>query len=353
VGCRAHAVRAQLRDRVDITQDLGERIVGPDGVEVPRLVPHAQVLRQADSSYFTVIETSEFQLLRLLCTGDEPRVKQLIQRNADAGFNAQRVFMMFNNGPIRNRRDDPPPQPNDPGSGGLGRFVPSECNDFWGKALRLLDLASLVRMYVEYTISADHVIPDASSQLAFWANVDSILGTRGNVLVEAVNEADQAINRLEALNQIPRPTRVTTSHGRKGSEQLPVAPGFDYITFHVSSSEWQRTVGVDPVTVPGLQRLRPPAGPRGSQPGATAVLSAGRRPGVYCGHSEIAIGDRNSKGVNCGGRRSSPHHLWGPAGALVVFMGAPPPAGLGRRRRSRSPDDVLGTPQPAFRHRTV
>jgi len=203
--------------------------LGPDRVELPRLVPHAQVLRQAYSSYFTVIETSEFQLLRLLCTGDEPPVKQLIQLNADAGFNALRVFMMFNNGPIRNRRDDPAPQPNDPGSGGLGRFVPSECNDFWGKALRLLDLASLVRMYVEYTIFADHVILDASSQLAFWANVDSILGTRGNVLVEAVNEADLAINRLEAQNQLPRPTRVTASHGRKGSDQLPVAPGFDYI----------------------------------------------------------------------------------------------------------------------------
>ena len=75
----------------------------------------------------------------------------------------------------------------------------------------------------------DHVILDASSQLAFWANVDSILGTRGNVLVEAVNEADLAINRLEAQNQLPRPTRVTASHGRKGSDQLPVAPGFDYI----------------------------------------------------------------------------------------------------------------------------
>ena len=72
-------------------------------------------------------------------------------------------------------------------------------------------------------------ILDASSQLAFWANVDSILGTRGNVLVEAVNEADLAINRLEAQNQLPRPTRVTASHGRKGSDQLPVAPGFDYI----------------------------------------------------------------------------------------------------------------------------
>ena len=122
MGCRADAVRAQLRERVDITEDLGERILGPDRVELPRLVPHAQVLRQADSSYFTVIETSEFQLLRLLCTGDEPPVKQLVQLNADAGFNALRVFMMFNNGPIRNRRGDPAPQPNDPGSGGLGRY---------------------------------------------------------------------------------------------------------------------------------------------------------------------------------------------------------------------------------------
>src|SRR5262249_37767290 len=142
---------APLSERVNIIQDLGERTLGPDRIDLPRLVPHAQVLRQADGSFFTVIETSEFQLLRLLCAGDEPRVKQLIQRDAAAGFNPLRVFMMFNNGPIRNRRADPAPQPNDPGFGGLGRFVPSECNDFWGKAVRLLDLASLARMYVEYT----------------------------------------------------------------------------------------------------------------------------------------------------------------------------------------------------------
>src|SRR5262249_1665311 len=103
---------APLSERVNIIQDLGERTLGPDRIDLPRLVPHAQVLRQADGSFFTVIETSEFQLLRLLCAGDEPRVKQLIQRDADAGFNTLRVFMMFNNGPIRNRRADPAPQPN-------------------------------------------------------------------------------------------------------------------------------------------------------------------------------------------------------------------------------------------------
>lgn len=211
-------------------------------VHLPRIVRHVgKFFKLEDGSYFNIIDTSEFQALRILLEQGEGAADNLLARDANAGFNSIRVFGMFNN-PRKCINNDPTrctPE------GGLGRFIPAEhATEYWPGLRKLCKMAAKRGLYVEFVVFADTsaISVDYPSH---WANVQG-LSDITNLYVEAINEADQPYNRVPNsmwLDSLPKPQGVFASHGSNGSDAWPVKPYWDYVTFHTSSSEWQRKVG--------------------------------------------------------------------------------------------------------------
>ena len=159
---------------------------------------------------------------------------ELFDDYRDAGYNFIRVFGMYNNP----RRDDKP------GGWGIGRFIPSEYAGRYYEGLGpFWQFAADHGLRVEFVVFADTqaIMPGADAQLAHWAPfVTGYLWPETTALIEAVNENDQTINRVDALFQLQRPTWTLASHGSNGNAQWPVWPAWDYIGFHMSGFEWHR-----------------------------------------------------------------------------------------------------------------
>lgn len=189
-----------------------------------RLQVDGQCFTLATGERWTAIESTDFQLLQRVLAGED--IGPVLAQRARVGFNLLRVLGMCHQ---------------------MFHLYPQEHGDaYFQGVMTLLQAANAAGLRVEFTAFADAavVMPAIADQMFFWARLCDLLRAFPNVLLEAVNEADQVINRLDALASLPRPVGVLASHGSNGSEQPPVQPPWDYQTFHTNDAfEWQRKVG--------------------------------------------------------------------------------------------------------------
>jgi len=173
---------------------------------------------------WTAIECSDFQLLQRFLNNED--ITPILKQRAELGFNLLRVFGMCEQ---------------------MFKLHPQDFGDRYFKGLSdFLDLCGASGFYVEFTVFADAtvVMPSQNDQLTFWGRVCDAVRPKLNVLLEAINEADQVINRLDSLQNLPRPSGILASHGSNGSQQAPVRPPWSYETFHTNdASEWWRKTG--------------------------------------------------------------------------------------------------------------
>ena len=192
---------------------------------LPRIVAEGQHFRLADGTPFTAIEGSDFALYQRYLDGQP--IQPILKQRRDAGFNLLRVFGSFN--------------------GTLGRFVPASYGDeYFTRLPGFYQELAQAGLYGEFTVFADATrwIAQVSDQVAHFNRVVDAIRPITNAILEVVNEADQAINRLDGLAQLQKPAGVFTSHGSNGSQATPVAPYWDYITFHTNGApEEQRKIG--------------------------------------------------------------------------------------------------------------
>jgi hypothetical protein len=191
---------------------------------LPRLRADGQHFVVEGGGPFTAIEASDFMLYQRHLNGEN--IHEVLIQRRDAGFNMLRIFGMVN--------------------GSLGHFIPGDYPNYFSELPVFYSTLANYGFYGEFVCFADttQVMPDAGVQLNHWNQVVAALTPISNALLEAVNEADQAINKTESLASLPRPTTVFSSHGSNGSQVWPVQPYWDYATFHTNdASEWQRKVG--------------------------------------------------------------------------------------------------------------
>ena len=196
-------------------------------LRMPRIQAKGQAFKLEGGADFTAIEASDFALYQKHLNGDY--IIAILQQRQQLGFNMVRVFGMYNN------------------PAGLGHFIASDYGDrYFTELPKFAKLLSKYKLYVEFVAFADTTtaMPSQAQQLAHWDNLIKAAQPITNIIVEAVNEADQPINRTDSLAVLPRPTGVFSSHGSNGSQAWPVAPYWDYVTFHTNGApEWPRKVG--------------------------------------------------------------------------------------------------------------
>lgn len=226
--------RAWLRT----TPEWAERQERLRDVVLPRLIPRGQFLGLETGERFTVIGASGFTLYQQFLDGGPDAIEAVLAQLEELGFNTVRVFGMYNNAPN--------PTVSDPGRGGIGRFIPSLYGEtYWTALPAFYQRLAKHGLYGEFTVFADtSQILTKQSQLSHWDNVLVAFQGITNAWLDAVNEADQPINRTDALEQLRRPEGVLASHGSNGSQAWPVSPYWDVATFHTNEApEERRKVG--------------------------------------------------------------------------------------------------------------
>lgn len=230
------AFRAYLRT-TDEYAARQEALKAAAVVVLPRLVIRGNFLQLDTGQRFTVIEASGFTLYQQFLDGGAAAIEPVLQQLEDVGFNAVRVFGMYNN--------PPQPRPNDPGYGGIGRFIPADYGDrYWSGLAPFYQLLARHHIYGEFVVFADTtvILPTKAAQLQHWetllqAFAGHAMSPPSNLLIEAVNEEDQTINRVAAVGELSRPARpFIASHGSNGSQAQPVQPYWDLVTFHTNDS---------------------------------------------------------------------------------------------------------------------
>src|SRR5436190_18081444 len=192
--------------------------------DLRRLVVNGQFFGTSDGQPFTAIECSDFQLFQRFLNGED--IKPVLDERQEIGFNTLRVFGTCAN---------------------MFRLFPQDFGDRYWKALpEFCGQAGKFGCYVEFTVFADAtiVVPDVNDQLDVWRRLSAVAPAIPNLLVEAINEADQVVNRLDSINRLTKIAGVLCSHGSNGGGQVPVRPAWDYETFHTNlQSEWWRKTG--------------------------------------------------------------------------------------------------------------
>ena len=194
-------------------------------VPLPRLRANKWYFMLENGATFTAIETSDFALYHLYLLGVD--IKPILQQRHDLGFNMLRVFGSFN--------------------GSLGHFVPAEHGDeYWTELPKFMDLAATYGFYVEFTVFADTTqwLPNVNDQIGHYNRVRLTLSDKTNVLIEAVNEANQTINKTDSLPLLSMSATLNSSHGSNGTGVWGVDPFWHYTSIHTNAEpEWQRKVG--------------------------------------------------------------------------------------------------------------
>ena len=216
--------------------DVEIRIGFPPGpglsIGLPDLVPANKVLalttaggffRGVGGEYHTIVEATDFRLLARYLAGED--ITPVLQDRAGLGFNTVRVALscrqMFDLNPQTIENYGPR----------LFQFT---------KVL----LAHALRPELVVFMDAALVMPGPVAQAGFMQVVaDALRDVAPFVLLEGINEAEQAPNRMDTSRMI-RPTGFLCAHGSHGSQAAPVRPVWGYETFHTNDApEWWRKVG--------------------------------------------------------------------------------------------------------------
>lgn len=202
-------------------------------VILPRLVARGQFIGLENGQRFTVMEATDFALYEKHLKGLD--IDSVLTQRAALGYNMVRVF---GTGTI--------PFPEEPMN-----LIPSLYGDRYFTELPVFfQRLAQHGLYGEFVAFAGHrsALPTKADELAFWNRLVATLTPITNVILEAVNEHDQPGNRVEALQELPKPVGVLTSHGSSGIAGAngadPVKPYWDYLSLHTNGVlEWQRKAG--------------------------------------------------------------------------------------------------------------
>ena len=197
----------------------------PVFVPLLRLVTNQWFFSRENGRPITLIGADSYALYQQYLDGVD--IKPVLDQLVSLGFNYLRVFGSYN--------------------GSLGHFVPTEYGDqYFLKQIAFAKVLAQKEFYYEFVAFADATtwIPDVNAQLAHWNNEVAAVAPITNVILEAGNELNQPINRLNSVQQLPMPQLTNSSHGSNGSGEWGVIPFWHYVTLHVNSeSEWQRKYG--------------------------------------------------------------------------------------------------------------
>jgi len=191
-------------------------------VALPRLVAEGTHFRLATGGRITIIGHSDFHLLGRFLSGED--IRPILQQRHDAGYNALRVWTRYQLSQY-----------------GIGDSTLAMHPDLYVRVPAFLQLAARYGFYVELTAYSGREDYDPTH----WDRLIAAVRDETNVLLELVNENDQAGNRLPNLALFARPPPpVLASHGSNGSQQTPVEPFWSYADFHTNDApEEQRKVG--------------------------------------------------------------------------------------------------------------
>jgi hypothetical protein len=192
----------------------------PPAAALPRLVPDGQFFRLSTGARFSAIEASDFALYaRFLDGGD---IESILRQRASAGFNMLRVWTRMQLAQF-----------------GIGSLTLADDPDLYERLPRFLQRCADHGFYVELTAYTGREDYDPQH----WNRLVEAVRGQTNVLLELVNENDQAGNHID-LAPFTRPMGVLASHGSNGSQARPVEPFWDYADFHTNgASEEQRKIG--------------------------------------------------------------------------------------------------------------
>lgn len=185
-----------------------------------RLVTRGQCFALATGERFTAIQASDFNLYARFLNGED--IEPVLQQRAGAGFNMLRVWTRMQLSQF-----------------GIGDLTFAQHPNLYASLPIFLQRCAGHGLYVELTAYTGREDYDPQH----WDRLVSAVRDATNVLLELVNENDQAGNHLD-LAPFARPVGVLASHGSNGAEQRPVEPFWDYATFHSNGAfEEQRKVG--------------------------------------------------------------------------------------------------------------
>ena len=204
-------------------ENLKPLVMRPSFVPLPRLEVWGQHLRRADGVRITMVGTSEFNLMNRWQHGED--IVPIIKQRVDAGFNLFRVWTKY-------ALD----------AANIGTFLDID----YARVPDFLNLNALYGAYVEFTAytSTFDEQPDSVFAPSHWTRLVTAVKDSTNVLLELVNENDQAVNWIDTSLYARPPPPTLASHGSNGGEAWPVTPYWDYATFHSNQAfEEQRKVG--------------------------------------------------------------------------------------------------------------
>ena len=220
------------------SQDLDDIILTSTLKPLPRLVKAGLYFKQATGDPITLIGATDFNLYNLYLQGID--ITPILEQRQSLGFNLLRVWTAYDVCPTGTGRDGKPCQP-------IGRLVPREHPDFYGRVADFSNLLARYGFYIEwvaFTGRWDITLPSTEDKLHHWHSLIATLNPLTNVLLEKVNEWDHAAN--EALRPIhPQmpcpPAPLLSSAGSGQADGEPLTPHCTHSTYHPGmGSEWMR-----------------------------------------------------------------------------------------------------------------
>lgn len=198
---------------------------------VPRLVVSGTVLRLASGERWTAIEASDFNLFNRYLRGD---IEGVLRQRAEAGYNLLRVWTAYDICPTSIGADGRACQP-------IGRLVPREHPDYYTRLPQFLQAAARHGLYIELTAFTGpygSLFAGDAEMVAHWDRLIAAVRDSTNVIVELINEYDNAPNKGVPLDRMQRPSPpIVASHGSAIQGSLPLQPYWDYATYHPAAGD--------------------------------------------------------------------------------------------------------------------
>lgn len=195
-----------------------------DPRRLPRLVTRGQFFALETGERFTAKQCSDFNLLARWIQEGPDAVEPVLQQRASLGFNLLRVWTFMQLSQY-----------------GIGDLNPHNYPDFYSRIVpEFAGHCASHGLYIEFTA---YTGSPGREDRSHWTNLGAAAQQCTNVILELVNENDQAGNALDANAFSPIPG-ILCSHGSNGSQAQPVQPFWNYATFHTNgASEEQRKIG--------------------------------------------------------------------------------------------------------------
>lgn len=173
---------------------------------------------------WTAILCSDFNLLNRFVAGED--ITPILEQRASLGFNCLRVWTAYN---IAN----------------IGTLMPSP--DLYAQIPDFLQACADAGLYVQLTGFTGPYdvcgLETDTKKIAHWEGLITACDGQTNVLLELVNEWDNAPNLGLPIALLRKPPTTLSAHGSPTQDGEPLQPHWDYLTYRPAGNEWWRKVG--------------------------------------------------------------------------------------------------------------